>query len=118
MLFLLQYKPDCKLTIELLDTDSDVSEDPVEVEKWSEYVEKYVSDGDIISEELKDQLSKKPIFLPRFETILGCVETPSAHHLMPVFDNVLIFLEIFENGDNVQKLSMNNPTLKNRRLRG
>ncbi|KAL5019521.1 hypothetical protein ScPMuIL_002413 [Solemya velum] len=58
-------KQDCKLTLELLDTDRDLSDNPVEVEKWSEYVEKYVANDDSISDELKEQLSRKPVFLPR-----------------------------------------------------
>jgi paired amphipathic helix protein Sin3a len=61
----LQYKNDCRLTIELLDTDTENSEEPVEVERWSEYVEKYIANDDTIPGELKDQLSRKPVFLPR-----------------------------------------------------
>jgi len=53
------------LTIELLDTDHEAVEDPVEVERWSEYVEKYVNNEDTVTEELKDMLSRKPVFLPR-----------------------------------------------------
>ena len=53
-----------RLAIELLDTEAEVSEDPVEVEKWSEYVEKYIA-NETVSEELKEHLSKKPVFLPR-----------------------------------------------------
>ena len=54
------------MTFELLDTDHDQSDDPVEVERWSEYVERYVAEDDTISEQLKDQLTKKPVFLPRY----------------------------------------------------
>ncbi|KAG0410274.1 hypothetical protein HPB47_012608, partial [Ixodes persulcatus] len=61
---LVLYQREAKLTIELIDTESDVSEDPVEIEKWSEYVEKYVVGDDSISDELRDQLAKKPVFLP------------------------------------------------------
>lgn len=61
----MQYKNEAKVAIELLDTDSDGSEDPVEVERWSEYVEKYIGD-DFVSDELKEQLSRKPVFLPRY----------------------------------------------------
>ena len=60
-----QFKKDCKLTLELLDTEHEQSDDPVEVERWSEYVEKYVANDDTVSEDLKDQLSRKPVFLPR-----------------------------------------------------
>jgi len=66
-------KSSCRVSIELLPTDDDQSEDQVEVEKWSEYVEKYVSpDSDIIPE-LKEHLTKKPIFLIRNSRLLdGC----------------------------------------------
>ncbi|KAK3095867.1 hypothetical protein FSP39_020142, partial [Pinctada imbricata] len=59
------FKKDCRLTFELLDTEHEQSDDPVEVERWSEYVEKYVSNDETISEDLKDHLSRKPVFLPR-----------------------------------------------------
>ncbi|XP_014680684.1 PREDICTED: paired amphipathic helix protein Sin3a-like isoform X2 [Priapulus caudatus] len=60
------YKNDGRITVELLDTDTEASDDAVEVEKWSEYVDKYTSnDGEEISEELKEMLAKKPVFLPR-----------------------------------------------------
>ncbi|CAN7983566.1 unnamed protein product, partial [Ixodes hexagonus] len=62
---LVLYQREAKLTIELIDTESDVSEDPVEIEKWSEYVEKYAVGDDSISDELREQLAKKPVFLPR-----------------------------------------------------
>lgn len=62
---LLQFKQDCRLTIELLDTEHEPSDDPVEVERWSEYVEKYVNNEDSVTDELKDMLSRKPVFLPR-----------------------------------------------------
>ena len=53
------------MTMELLDTDTENSEDPVEVEKWSEYVEKYIAGDETVTDELKQQLTKKPVFLPR-----------------------------------------------------
>ncbi|XP_041355634.1 paired amphipathic helix protein Sin3a-like isoform X2 [Gigantopelta aegis] len=59
------YQKDCQVTFELLDTEHDQSDDPVEVERWSEYVERYVAQDDTISDQLKDQLTKKPVFLPR-----------------------------------------------------
>lgn len=37
----------------------------MEIEKWSEYVDKYVAGEDSISDELRDQLAKKPVFLLR-----------------------------------------------------
>lgn len=54
----------CRLSMELLDTDDTHSEDPVEVEKWNEYVEKFVGSEEV-SLEVKDHLQSKPIFLPR-----------------------------------------------------
>lgn len=62
---LMVYRPEGKVTIELLDTDSSESEDGGEIERWSEYIEKYVREDDTISDELKERLSKKPVFLPR-----------------------------------------------------
>lgn len=53
------------MTFELLDTETENQEDPMEVERWSEYVEKYIANDDTISNELKDQLARKPVFLPR-----------------------------------------------------
>lgn len=66
MFVVLQYKADSRLTLELLDTDTENSEDPVEVEKWSEYVERYIANDTTISDELKEQLTRKPVFLPRW----------------------------------------------------
>ena len=62
----IQLKEQCKLTLELLDTDTLTSEEPVEVEKWSEYVEKYVASDASIPGELKDYLARKSVFLPRY----------------------------------------------------
>ncbi|XP_053206939.1 paired amphipathic helix protein Sin3a-like isoform X2 [Panonychus citri] len=60
------YKGEGKVTIELICPDSVESEDGGEVEKWSEYVEKYVKEVENdISDELKEKLSRKPVFLPR-----------------------------------------------------
>lgn len=58
------YKGECRMTVELLDTEIDTSEEPVEVQKWSEYVDQYVV-GSIIPHGLKEELVKKPVFLPR-----------------------------------------------------
>ena len=54
------------MSIELLDTDTDNMEDPLEVEKWSEYVDKYIANDETIPDELKEQLTRKPVFLPRY----------------------------------------------------
>lgn len=59
-----QVKRDKSLGIELLDTEEDHSDDPVEVGKWSSYMQKYVSSADT-SEDLKEEMSKKPVFLKR-----------------------------------------------------
>jgi paired amphipathic helix protein Sin3a len=59
------FKEHAKLTIEYLDTDTVESEDGQEIERWSEYIEKYVKEDDTISDELKERLSRKPVFLPR-----------------------------------------------------
>ena len=56
----------CRLSLELLDTEDTHSEDPVEVEKWNEYVEKFVGSEEV-STEVKDHLQNKPIFLPRYK---------------------------------------------------
>ncbi len=65
--YVFQYKDDCRLTLELLDTDHENNEDPMEVERWSEYVEKYIANDDTVSKELREQLSTKPVFLPRYQ---------------------------------------------------
>ena len=54
------------MTIELLDTDTEQGGEMAEVERWSEYVDKYLCIGDNISDELKQQLARKPVFLSRF----------------------------------------------------
>lgn len=60
-----QFKKECRLTFELMDTEHEQSDDPIEVERWSEYVEKYVSKDDTVSDDLKEHLNRKPVFLPR-----------------------------------------------------
>lgn len=45
VLFVLQYKHDCKLTLELLDTEMEETEPVAETEKWSSYVERYANSG-------------------------------------------------------------------------
>ncbi|CAB3383189.1 Hypothetical predicted protein [Cloeon dipterum] len=59
------YKNDCRMTVELLDTDGEEQEAPAEAEKREEYVEKYVGEMDSIPDEMKERLSRKPVFLPR-----------------------------------------------------
>ncbi|XP_065661588.1 paired amphipathic helix protein Sin3a isoform X2 [Hydra vulgaris] len=59
----------CKASIELLPNEGDLSEDQAEVEKWSEYVERFVGNSEVMSE-LKEHLCKKPIFLLRNSRVL------------------------------------------------
>lgn len=59
------FKNEAKVTIELLDTETAESEDGMEIERWSEYVEKYAKEDETITDELKERLSRKPVFLPR-----------------------------------------------------
>jgi hypothetical protein len=53
------------MTMELLDSECEEHETPAETEKREEYVDKYVNEMDSIPGELKDRLSRKPVFLPR-----------------------------------------------------
>ena len=57
------FKSEGKVTIELLDTESPESE--AEIGRWSAYVDKYVRDDDTITDELKERLTQRPVFLPR-----------------------------------------------------
>ncbi|XP_030622002.1 paired amphipathic helix protein Sin3a isoform X2 [Chanos chanos] len=52
------------LAVELLDTEEENSDEPVEAERWSDYVERYLN-TDSASPELREHLSQKPVFLPR-----------------------------------------------------
>ena len=54
------------MTVELLDTDTEQGGEMAEVERWSEYVDKYLCIGGNISDELKQQLTRKPVFLSRY----------------------------------------------------
>ncbi|WAR30203.1 SIN3A-like protein [Mya arenaria] len=56
---------ECLYQKQLLDTEHEPAEDPVEVERWSEYVEKYVNNDDTAADDLKDMLNRKPVFLKR-----------------------------------------------------
>uniref|UniRef100_A0A8B9JEA6 SIN3 transcription regulator family member Ab n=1 Tax=Astyanax mexicanus TaxID=7994 RepID=A0A8B9JEA6_ASTMX len=57
-------KGSVQLTMELLDTEEENSDEPVEAERWSDYVERYLN-TDAASMELREHLSQKPVFLPR-----------------------------------------------------
>ncbi|XP_070809376.1 paired amphipathic helix protein Sin3a [Pituophis catenifer annectens] len=63
MMFI-QSRGHVQLTIELLDTEEENSDDPVEAERWTDYVDRYVN-SDSTSPELREQLAQKPVFLPR-----------------------------------------------------
>ncbi|XP_053898215.1 paired amphipathic helix protein Sin3a-like [Malaclemys terrapin pileata] len=63
-LMFIQSRGQVQLTIELLDTEEENSDDSVEAEHWSDYVERYVS-SDSTSPELREHLAQKPVFLPR-----------------------------------------------------
>ncbi|XP_031201557.1 paired amphipathic helix protein Sin3a [Mastomys coucha] len=63
-LMFIQSQGQVQLTIELLDTEEENSDDPVEAERWSDYVERYMS-SDTTSPELREHLAQKPVFLPR-----------------------------------------------------
>ncbi|XP_029430673.1 paired amphipathic helix protein Sin3a [Rhinatrema bivittatum] len=63
-LMFIQSRGQVQLTIELLDTEEENSDDPVEAERWSDYVERYVN-SDSTSPELREHLAQKPVFLPR-----------------------------------------------------
>lgn len=60
-----QYKKDCRITIELLDSEVEEPENAAEAEKGASYLEKYVSGLDTLSEDVKERLARKPVFLPR-----------------------------------------------------
>ncbi|XP_066509834.1 paired amphipathic helix protein Sin3a-like isoform X2 [Hoplias malabaricus] len=57
-------KGSVQLAVELLDTEEENSDEPVEAERWSDYVERYLN-TDSASPELREHLSQKPVFLPR-----------------------------------------------------
>lgn len=53
-----------QLAMELLDTEEENSDGPVDTERWPEYVERYLNTSSA-SPELREHLSQKPVFLPR-----------------------------------------------------
>ncbi|KAM9493615.1 paired amphipathic helix protein Sin3a isoform 3-T3 [Clarias gariepinus] len=57
-------KGSIQLAVELLDTDEENSDEPMEFERWPDYVDRYLN-TDSMSPELREQLSQKPVFLPR-----------------------------------------------------
>uniref|UniRef100_A0A8C2J240 Paired amphipathic helix protein Sin3a n=1 Tax=Cyprinus carpio TaxID=7962 RepID=A0A8C2J240_CYPCA len=61
-LMFMKNRGNVQLTVELLDTEEENSEGPMEIERWSDYVARYLS-ADFISPDLRDHLSQKPVFL-------------------------------------------------------
>uniref|UniRef100_A0A1A8J9P3 Paired amphipathic helix protein Sin3a n=2 Tax=Nothobranchius kuhntae TaxID=321403 RepID=A0A1A8J9P3_NOTKU len=53
-----------QLTVELLDTEEENSDEPMEAERWSDYVCRYLN-PDSTTPELREHLAQKPVFLPR-----------------------------------------------------
>lgn len=67
-LVFLQYHQSGKMTIELLDTESDGQNSEQEEEstkKYLSYVDRFIQPGDEISDECREHLARKPVFLPR-----------------------------------------------------
>ncbi|KAF3855147.1 hypothetical protein F7725_023202 [Dissostichus mawsoni] len=53
-----------QLMVELLDTEEDNSDEPMEAERWSDYVGRYLN-PDSTTPELREHLAQKPVFLTR-----------------------------------------------------
>ena len=57
------------MTIELLDTESEGQNSDQEEEssrrKYSSYVDRFIQPGDEISDDCREHLARKPVFLPR-----------------------------------------------------
>ncbi|XP_026860564.1 paired amphipathic helix protein Sin3a isoform X2 [Electrophorus electricus] len=69
-------KGSVQVAVELLDTEEENSDEPVEAERWSDYVERYLN-TDSASPELREHLSQKPVFLPRnLRRIRKCQQGP------------------------------------------
>ncbi|XP_053742174.1 SIN3 transcription regulator family member Aa isoform X1 [Synchiropus splendidus] len=60
----LKNKGPVRLTVELLDTEDEASDEPLEAERWSDYVGRYLN-PDSTTPELREHLAQKPVFLPR-----------------------------------------------------
>ncbi|XP_016393097.1 paired amphipathic helix protein Sin3a-like [Sinocyclocheilus rhinocerous] len=63
-LMFMKNRGNVQLTMELLDTEEENSDGPMEIECWSDYVVRYLS-ADFTSPDLREHLSQKPVFLPR-----------------------------------------------------
>ena len=55
------------MSIELLDTETEGqgSDQEEETRKYASYVDRFIAPGDEISDECRNHLTKKPVFLPR-----------------------------------------------------
>ncbi|GIY36696.1 hypothetical protein CEXT_216131 [Caerostris extrusa] len=58
------YKDRGRITFELLDSDSDPSEDMSVDNKWNQFLRRYTSDETLVNK-LKEKLIRNPVFLPR-----------------------------------------------------
>ena len=68
MFLYLQYHQSGKISIELLDTETEGNNSDQEEEsarKYSSYVERFIQPGDEISDGCRIHLARKPVFLPR-----------------------------------------------------
>ncbi|MCJ8736202.1 hypothetical protein PDJAM_G00256140 [Pangasius djambal] len=63
-LMFLKSRGNVQLTIELLDTEEENSDEQGDSERWSDYVGRYLT-ADVTSPELREHLAQKPVFLPR-----------------------------------------------------
>uniref|UniRef100_A0A8C7L435 SIN3 transcription regulator family member Aa n=1 Tax=Oncorhynchus kisutch TaxID=8019 RepID=A0A8C7L435_ONCKI len=63
-LMFLKNRGHVQLTVELLDTEEENSDEPMGAERWSDYVGRYLN-SDSTSPELREHLAQKPVFLPR-----------------------------------------------------
>lgn len=65
VVFLLQHKQEDTLTIELIEqeTENEIL-DPIETEKWSDYLDEFVND-DVDYEDILDGTDQLPVILPR-----------------------------------------------------
>ncbi|KAA8590289.1 hypothetical protein FQN60_014223, partial [Etheostoma spectabile] len=59
-----KHRGQVQLTMELLDTEEENSDEPMEAERWSDYVGRYLN-PDSTTPELREHLAQKPVFLPR-----------------------------------------------------
>ncbi|KAI4826057.1 hypothetical protein KUCAC02_021709 [Chaenocephalus aceratus] len=58
-----------QLMVELLDTEEDNSDEPMEAERWSDYVGRYLN-PDSTTPELREHLAQKPVFLTRTNRVM------------------------------------------------